>query len=250
MRPKGARPEWETITLTGDESERDRLVLEHIPLLKHIVGRMNTPAGVDRDDLYGFGMLGLIAAADLWDAKRGLKFSTFAYHKIRGAILDELRKQDVLSRGKRELVRDVERFVQATEQERGLAPLPEEISEALGVPVEEIDEALACARSAGEISLESEGEESRLSALLGDPKSEDPVGSAEFAELKQLLAGAIAELPEQEKTVITLYYAEELLLKDIGEVLGVTESRVSQIHSRALYKLNRQLSALTGKEEA
>jgi RNA polymerase sigma factor FliA len=249
MKPKGARPEWETITLSGDESERDRLVLQHIPLLKHIVGRMNAPAGVDRDDLYGFGMLGLIAAADSWDAERGLNFSTYAYHKVRGAILDEMRKQDVLSRGKRELLRDVERFVQATEQARGMAPLPEEIAEALFVPVEEIDDALACARSAGEISLDSDGEESRLSALLGDPKSEDPVGSAEFAELKQLLVEAIEELPEQEKTVITLYYAEELLLKDIGDVLGVTESRVSQIHGRALYKLNRQIAALTGKEE-
>lgn len=249
MKPRGSRPEWETISLSGDESERDKLVLGHIPLLKHIVGRMNAPAGVDRDDLYGFGMLGLIAAADSWDAARGLKFSTYAYHKIRGAILDEMRKQDVLSRGKRELLREVERFVQSSEQERGQAPLPEQIAEALSVSVEEIDDALACARSAGEISLESEGEESRLSALLGDPKSEDPVGSAEFAELKQRLVEAIEELPEQEKTVITLYYAEELLLKDIGEVLGVTESRVSQIHSRALYKLNRTLAALTGKEE-
>jgi RNA polymerase sigma factor for flagellar operon FliA len=249
MNPKGARPRWETITLTGDESERDRLVLEHVPLLKHIVGRMNASGGVDRDDLYGIGMLGLIAAAESWDAERGLKFSTYAYPKIRGAILDELRKLDVLSRGKRELVRDVERFVQTTEQERGLAPLPEEIAEALSVSIEEIDDALACARSAGEISLESEGEESRLSALLGDPKSEDPVGSAEFAELKQQLVLAIQALPAQEQTVITLYYAEDLILRDIGEVLGVTESRVSQIHSRALYKLNRRLSALTGKED-
>jgi len=249
MNPKGARPQWETITLSGDESGRDRLVLEHIPLLKHIVGRMNAPAGVDRDDLHGIGMLGLIAAADSFDAERGLKFSTYAFPKIRGAILDELRKQDVLSRGKRELVREVERFVQTIEQERGLAPLPEEIAEALALPVEEIDAALTCARSAGEISLESEGDESRLSALLGDPRSEDPVGSAEFAELKQRLVEAIQELPQQEQTVITLYYAEDLLLRDIGEVLGVTESRVSQIHSRALYKLNRQLSALSGKEE-
>ena len=249
MKPRSPRPEWETITLTGNESERDRLVLEHVPLLKHIVGRMNVPSGVDRDDLYGIGMLGLIAAADSFESERGLKFSTYAYHKIRGAILDELRKQDVVSRGKRELLREVERVVQASEQQNGLAPLPEAIAEQLSVSVEEIDDALACARSAGEISLESEGEDSRLSALLGDPRSEDPVGSAEFAEMKQLLVEAIEELPEQEKTVITLYYAEEMLLKDIGEVLDVTESRVSQIHSRALYKLNRSLSALTGKEE-
>jgi len=174
MKQKSGKPAWETVTLSGDESERDRLVIEHIPLLKHIVGRMNAPAGVDRDDLYGNGMLGLIAAADSWDAQRGLKFSTYAYHKIRGAILDDMRRQDVLSRGKRELLRDVERFVQATEQARGQAPLPEEIAAALLVPVEEIDDALACARSAGELSLDVEGEDSRLSALLCDPRSEDP----------------------------------------------------------------------------
>src|SRR5689334_786867 len=83
MTTRGARPDWEPITLSGDESGRDRLVLEHIPLLKHIVGRMLAPAGVERDDLYGIGMLGLIAAADSWDASRGLKFSTYAYHKVR-----------------------------------------------------------------------------------------------------------------------------------------------------------------------
>ena len=241
MKQKRTRPEWETIKLSGDESERDRLVIEHIPLLKHIVGRMNAPAGVDRDDLYGFGMLGLLAAADSWDASRGLKFSTYAYHKVRGAILDEMRKQDVVSRGKRELLREVERFVSSSEQEQGLAPLPEQIAEALSISVEEIDDALACARSAGEISLESEGDETRLSALLGDPRSEDPVGSAEFAEMKQLLVEAIKELPDQEKTVITLYYAEELLLKDIGEVLGVTESRVSQLHTKAVLRLKGRL---------
>lgn len=234
---------------TGNEPERDRLVLEHVPLLKHIVGRMNAPACLDRDDLYGIGMLGLIAAADAWDASRGLKFSTFAYHKIRGAILDELRKQDVLSRGQRERARDVERVVRAAEQERGVAPSPEEIASALSMSVEEVDEVLNSARSTAEVSLDAEGEDTRLSALLGDPRSADPLGSAEFAETKRLLIEAIGELPEQEKTVITLYYGEELLLKDIGEILGVTESRVSQIHSRALYKLNRQLSALIGEEQ-
>ncbi len=250
MSTRGSRREWETYTPTGNEPERDRLVLEHVPLLKHIVGRMNAPAGMDRDDLYGIGMLGLIAAADSWDASRGLKFSTFAYHKIRGAILDELRKNDVLSRGQRERTRDIERVVRAAEQERGIAPLPEEIASALSLTVEEVDEVLNSARATGEVSLDAEGEDSRLSALLGDPRSEDPVGSAEFAETKRLLIEAIGELPEQEKTVITLYYGEELLLKDIGEVLGVTESRVSQIHSRALYKLNRQLATLIGEERA
>lgn len=249
MTHRGSRPEWETFTPAGDASVRDRLVLEHVPLLKHIVGRMQAPGGLERDDLYGFGMLGLIAAADSWDASRGLKFSTYAYHKIRGAILDELRRQDVLSRGQRELVREVDRVVHEFEQEHGLAPTPEEIAAKLGLGVDDVDGVLASARCSSELSLDADGDESRLAALLGDPRSSDPAGSAEFSEMKRLLVEAIAGLPEQEKTVITLYYAEDMLLRDIGEVLGVTESRVSQIHSRALYRLNRELSALIGQED-
>lgn len=221
--------------------ERDRLVVDHVPLLRHVVGRMNVPSGVERDDLFGWGMLGLIAAADTWDPARGLKFSTFAYPKIRGAILDELRKQDFLPRGRRERVREVDRAIAELEHEGGKPPSPEEIAARLSTSVEEIDEVFLCARSAGEVSLDAQPEDSRLGALLSDPRSEDPAGSAEWNEAKALLVEAITALPEQEKTVITLYYAEQLFLREIGDLLGVTESRASQIHSRALYRLNRAL---------
>lgn len=227
-------------------SERDALVLAHMPLLRHIVGRMafDLPGGVDRDDLLGFGMLGLIGAADSWDPARGFAFSTFAYPRIRGAILDELRRMDFLPRGRREKVRELERVVSAGRQRDGVPPSPEEIAEAMGVAVEEVDEILLAARSACESSIDAGGED--LGALLGDPRALDPVGSAEWNELRELLTEAIAELPEQDRTVITLYYAEELLLREISEVLGVTESRVSQIHTRALYRLNRRLGARIG----
>jgi RNA polymerase sigma factor for flagellar operon FliA len=226
----------------GAELDRDKLILDHIPLLQHIVGRMSfdSPGRIQRDDLFGWGMRGLIEAADAFDPARGLQFSTFAFPRIRGAILDELRSLDFLPRGRRDRLREVERAIAELEQTQGTPPAPEELAKHLGTTTEEIDEVLHSARVASWASLEG-GPSDEFGALLSDPRSEDPVGSAEWNELKALLIRAMADLPEPEKTVITLYYAEELLLKEIGEILGVTESRVSQIHSRALYRLNREL---------
>jgi RNA polymerase sigma factor for flagellar operon FliA len=231
----------------GDAIDRDELILDHLPLLHHIVGRMcwDVPGRVDRDDLLGWGMLGLIGAADTWDPARGHKFSTFAFPRIRGAILDELRRLDFLPRGRREKLRDLERTVSELEQENGLPPTPEEIARRLGLEQDEVDEIMHSARVAGCVSLE-DGPSETLVSMLTDPASADPVGSAEWNEMKSLLVRAIGNLPETEQTVVTLYYGEELLLKEIGEVLGVTESRVSQIHSRALYRLNRELASVTG----
>src|SRR5687767_4878168 len=135
---------------------RDRLILEHIPLLRHIVGRMSVPGGLDRDDLYGFGMLGLIAAADSWEAARGLKFSTYAFPKIRGAILDELRRMDFLPRGRRERLRELDRVVIDLEQENGVPPTPEEIATRLSTSVEEVDEIFLSARNAHELSIDED----------------------------------------------------------------------------------------------
>jgi RNA polymerase sigma factor FliA len=224
------------------EPDRDKLILDHIPLLQHIVGRMSldVPGRVLRDDLFGWGMRGLIEAADGFDFARGLAFSTFAYPRIRGAILDEMRRMDFLPRGRRDRLREVERAVAELEQLHGAPPTPEEIALALGTTIDEVDEVLHSARVASWASLDG-GPSQELGALLTDPKSDDPVGSAEWNEMKAMLVHAIGTLPDTEKTVITLYYGEELLLKEIGEVLGVTESRVSQIHSRALYRLNREL---------
>lgn len=235
------------------DEERERLIIDHVPLLKHIVGRMffDVPGSLDRDDLFGFGMLGLIGAADSWDPGRGLAFSTFAYPRIRGAILDELRRMDFLPRGRRERVRAVDAVIERLEQQHGSKPTPEAIASELGWSVAEVDEVFVTASTAAQTSLDGVddgGVGSDLAAMLTDPRSEDPVGSAEFEELKDVMIDAITELPDQEKTVITLYYAEELLLREIADILGVTESRVSQIHSRAIYRLNRALLARTGDE--
>ena len=227
-------------------SERDRMVLDHVPLLRHIVGRMSLPRGIDRDDVLGWGMLGLVSAAEGFDASRGLAFSTYAYARIRGAILDELRRADVLARGQRESLRAVERAAAELTHENGTPPTPEEIAQRTGMSTEGVDEALALARSAIELSLEDDSPAGSLNALLSDPRSDDPVASAQWQEMKELLAGAIQRLPEPERTVILLYYGEEMLLREIGELLGVTESRVSQIHSAAIYRLNRELALAHG----
>jgi RNA polymerase sigma factor for flagellar operon FliA len=228
-------------------AERDQLILDHVPLLHHIVGRMafDVPGKVERDDLLGWGMIGLVAAADSWDPGRGLKFSTYAFPKIRGAVLDELRRLDFLPRGRREKLRELERVVRELEQARGTPPTPEEIAARLGIDLDEVDEILQSARVAGCVSL-ANGPSDELGQLLSDPRSDDPVGSAEWNEMKALLVEVIQELPEVEKSVIALYYAEELMLRDIGAILGVTESRVSQIHGRALYRLNRNLRSRGG----
>jgi RNA polymerase sigma factor for flagellar operon FliA len=229
------------------DDERDALVLSHVPLLRHVVGRMSIPSSLDRDDLLGYGMIGLLAAAESWDESRGLKFSTYAFPRIRGAILDELRRADLLPRGRREMLREIERATAALEQELGAPPTIEQIAERANVDVEEIEAALADGRAVVESSLDQESAAGPLADLLSDPQSEDPVGTAAWHETKAQLASTIQALPEPERTVILLYYGEELLLRDIGAVLGVTESRVSQIHSKAIYRLNRELVLAQGE---
>src|SRR5262245_26373830 len=198
---------------SASEPDRDRLILDHVPLLQHIVGRMSydVPGRVQRDDLFGWGMRGLIEAADSFDPTRGLQFSTHAFPRIRGAILDELRRLDFLPRGRRDRLREVERAIAELEQSNGTPPTPEEIATKLGTTIEEIDEVLHSARVASWASLDG-GPNEEFGALLSDPRSEDPVGSAEWNEMKALLISSIHALPEPEKTVVTLYYGEELLL--------------------------------------
>jgi len=232
--------------MTVECSERDRIVMEHLPLLRHIVGRMSLPKGVDRDDMLGWGMLGLISAAEGYDASRGLAFSTYAHSRIRGAILDELRRGDTLPRAQRGLLRKVEQTTTELTQELGCPPTQEEIAARASLPIEEVEEVMTLARTTIELSLGEASRTGELSALLSDPRSDDPVASAQWLELKQMLADAIQELPEPEKTVVLLYYGEEMLLRDIAGLLGVTESRVSQIHTRAIYRLNRELTLAYG----
>ena len=161
------------------DEEREALIIDHVPLLKHIVGRMvlDVPGSMERDDLFGFGMLGLIAAADSWDNSRGIAFSTFAYPRIRGAILDELRRMDFLPRGRRERVRQVDAAIAELEQVEGTRPTPERIAEHLGWTADEVDEALSSASAAVRTSIDAPADEEGsggLASMLLDPSSKDP----------------------------------------------------------------------------
>jgi RNA polymerase sigma factor FliA len=226
---------------------RDQLIVDHMGLLHHIVGQLyvDIPGGSDREDLEGYAMIGLIGAADSFDPGRGLKFSTFAFPRIRGAVLDELRRMDFLPRGRRDRVKDLDRFVQKFEQENLRPPSPEEIAKGMEIDEVDVDTILQSARAALRTSLD-DGPSETLGSLVEDPRCESPESSAEWDEMRLLLTKAIQSLPEREQSVITLYYAEDLLLKEIADILEVTESRVSQIHSRALYRLNTYMEGKVG----
>lgn len=230
----------ETKDIAANE-ERDRRVLDYLPLVRYVVGRLSIelPQSIDRDDLYSYGVIGLLHAATTYDPSRGVAFKTHAFIHIRGAILDELRKLDFLPRTRRDKVKRVDAAIAELQQKLGRAPMPEELADKLGIEECEVDELLLTSRTANLLSLE-EGSKA-IPIGIACSKTEDPLESVGMEEAKRVLADAIASLPEVERRVIVLYYSEGLLLKEIGEVLGVTESRVSQIHSRAIFRLNRVL---------
>lgn len=231
-----------------DREQRRQLIEEYLPLVHHVIGRLalHLPVTLDRDDLFEVGVLGLINAADSYNPAKGASFKTYAYVNIRGAILDEIRKHDVVPRSRRDRMRLVGETEARLEDRLGRQATPEEIAEEAELTVDQVEDALVHAHGAAVVSLDeptsgSEDAGGRLVECLRMPDSPEPSNEAERNELKVALTEAIQELPERERHVILLYYAEELRLKEIGAVLGVTESRVSQLHARAIFRLNKSL---------
>lgn len=226
--------------------ERDQRALDYLPLVRYVVGRLclELPPSLDREDLYGFGVLGLLHAATTYDSTRGVAFKTHAFIHIRGAILDELRKLDFLPRTRRDKLKRMDSAIAELQQELGRTPTPEELATSLGVPESEVDELLLASKTASLFSLDDPYKSAPLGIACS--KSEDPMESAQQGEIKKALADAIEALPEMERRVLVLYYSEGLLLREIGEVLGVTESRVSQVHTRAIFRLNKILAPALG----
>ena len=228
---------------------RRELIEGYLPLVKHVLGRLavSLPPGWDRDDLYSVGVCGLIHAADTYDPSRGATFKTFAYSAIRGAILDEPRRNDIVPRSRREKLKNLERAAQAVKERLGRDGTPEELARELGVPVEKVEKDLLALHTVSLISLEEEqGEEGSLKQMLQAPTATDPLDEASFKEEVERLGKAIGKLPETEKKVVILYYHEDLLLREIGQILGVSESRVSQILTKAHHHLRRILKAEEG----
>ena len=245
---------WRSYKNDGDERARERLVVAYAPLVKFIAGRMASglPSHVDEGDLMSYGLLGLIGAIERFDLDREIKFETFAVARIKGAIIDELRSLDWVPRSVRARAREVERAHAALEATLGRAPTDEEMAEKLETTVEDFQESLLKIANSSVLALDDlwtfadpDGSGGQISVLdtIQDPNALDPAAEAHTAELKDRLADAIESLPERERLVVALYYYENLTLREIGEVLGVTESRVSQLHTKAVLALRSRFQA-------
>ena len=228
------------------KEERDRLVEQYLPLVRHVVSRLHVtmPATLSRDDFFSVGVMGLMHAAAAYDPSRGASFKTFAFTAIRGAVLDEIRKHDPVPRSRRDRLRAIDSSVSTLRGELDRAPTVEELAEHMGISAQHLDEDLLALHTCRTLSLDdgvsSEGEVG-LGAVLVDDRDIDPGDAVVSRETTQQLAKAISELPEVERHVVVLYHYENLYLKEIGEILGVTESRISQILSRATERLRTKL---------
>lgn len=241
---------WREFRESGSKIAKDKLLVEYAHLVKYVANRLavNLPPSVDRNDLISSGVLGLIKAVETFEPERGFKFETFAGHKIRGAILDELRALDWVPRSVRQKSRDLQRVFALLENRLGRIPYDDEVCEELGISLSEYEELLSEVTPTTIISLEeampergSDSKELRIIDSIEDPHGSNPLRELSFAQVKEILKDTIANLPEKEKLVIALYHYEELTLKEIGVVLDITESRVSQIHSKAILKLRAKL---------
>ena len=241
---------WKEYKENGLKVAKDKLLLEYAPIVKYIAQRIavTLPASVDRDDLISSGILGLVKAVETFEPERGFKVETYAGHKIRGAILDDLRALDWVPRSVRQKSRELQRTYSKLENNLGRMPYDDEVCEELNISMKEYEDLLSEVTPATLVSLEeampnreADSKDIRIIETIEDPGSENPLKELGFLEVKDILKEAIAALPEKEKLVIALYHYEELTLKEIGVVLDISESRVSQIHSKVVLKLRAKL---------
>ncbi len=242
---------WRRYKSTGDERARERLVVAYSPLVKYVSGRMASglPAHVDEADLISYGLVGLISAISRFEPEREIKFETYAITRIKGAIIDELRSLDWVPRSVRARARAIERANAKLEHRLQRAPNDEEMAAELEMTVQEFQDALLQISNSTVAALDelwtvsdASGDQVSLLDTLQDPRAEDPAAVMDQTDLKDRVAEAIARLPEREKLVVALYYYENLTLREIGEVLGVTESRISQLHTKAVLRLRGRLT--------
>jgi RNA polymerase sigma factor for flagellar operon FliA len=233
---------------TRTTSEREREILRHLPLVHTVVDRIcaHLPASVDREDLFHAGVIGLIDALSRFDASRDNAFSTYAVMRIRGQVIDELRARDWVPRGARERARGYQQAVAELGHRLGRLPSDHELAVHLGVGDHELVEIEREAQLAVQVSLDAPlGEEHSFGSALSraDDEGANPARHLERDDRARLIAGVLDTLSEQERLVVKLYYFENLLMKEIAEVLGVTESRICQIHSRIMAVLRTRLGS-------
>lgn len=229
------------------DAERERLILEHLPQVRLIARRIQErlPESISLEDLVSTGVLGLISAIDNFDSRHNVKLKTYAEYKIRGAILDSLRGLDWAPRQKRRKAKQIEAAISSAEQRFRRSPTEEEIAVQLGIGLDEYHQWLVEIRGLNIASLEYAGPEHGRDVLRCIPDSEDNLPSTllEQSELERLVAEGIEQIPEIERIVISLYYHEELTLREIAQVVKLHESRISQLKSQAILRLRARLAA-------
>ncbi|MGC8465259.1 MAG: RNA polymerase sigma factor WhiG [Acidimicrobiales bacterium] len=241
---------WLEFKVRGSKPAKDRLIVNYAPLVKFVAGRVavGLPQSIDQADLVSYGMFGLIDALEKFDPERKIKFETYAISRIKGSIIDELRAIDWVPRSVRAKARMVERAYQKLEAKLLRTPTDRELAEELGISDRELQAIFARISFVGVVAFDeviSGGEKGEGATTLGDTiadRKSGPTGSFEQEETRQMLAEAINRLGDREKVVLTLYYYESLTLAEIGQVLGVTESRVCQIHTKAVLQLKAKLA--------
>ena len=246
-----ARELWHKFKVEHDQDARNRLILAYAPLVKYVAGRMSSglPAHIEEADLISYGLLGLIGALERFDPSREIKFETYAIARIKGSIIDELRSLDWVPRSVRSKAREIEKVIALLETRLHRAPSDDEIAQELGMQDDEFQATLSQISNTSIVALDelwaisgSDGDTAALIDTIEDPKARDPSRMLDVTEMKSRLASAIDALPKRERIVIALYYYENLTLREIGEVLGVTESRVSQLHTKAVIGLRSRFT--------
>ena len=248
------KPAAEEIEITAEN--REEVIIRYSPMIKYVANRiaMRLPPHIEVDDLISVGVLGLMDAISKYDSSRGAKFKTYAEFRVRGAILDELRAMDWVPRSIRQKASSVDKVVQSLQVKLSRSPEDEEVAKEMGISLEQFHNTLNETKSIPVFSLDDlgiakdSGEQQSLLDCLAGKADADPQTQIRLIELKEIIAKAIDTLPEKERLMVSLYYYEELTMKEIGAVLEITESRVSQIHSKAVYRLRTKLKAIIAEE--
>jgi RNA polymerase sigma factor for flagellar operon FliA len=235
---------------------KEQIVLEHTPLIRYIVNRIavRLPSHIDLDDLHNTGVIGLMDAIEKYDPDKNCKFKTYAEFRIKGAILDQLRSLDWVPRSVRQKSRKLERAYGEVEQRLGRSATEDEVADSLGLQIDKFHDLLNQVRGISLVNLEeirgnnADGDRSGTFAdIIEDVHSENPFASLKLLETKHVISDTIASLPEKERLVISLYYYEDLNMKEIGGILGITESRVCQIHTKSVMRLRSKLKGMVDR---
>ena len=242
---------WQDYKLSQSPLARDKLILQYSPLVKYVAGRVSTglPANIEQADLVSYGIFGLIDAIEKFEPGRGNTFETYAISRIRGAIIDELRAIDWVPRSVRFKAREIEKAIAKLENELARVPTDPEIASQMGISLSDLRSLYQQISFVSIVALDElmtvggeKGDSLPLIETLQDSGTADPVAAFESEEMKRILLDAINKLPDREKIVVTLYYYEGLTLSEIGQVLGVTESRICQMHTKAVLQLRSRMS--------